>query len=240
MFCMGCLKRLPAFVVSEPSVLPADKVATRLAREGQPPLALPYRSAVPSGFPYWLPALILALCAGFLGWMAWKSAPAPWSPARPSTAVRAEPQSSISQPSLTVDLRADSVPPADRVRDDAAARGSSMPTSPQALMPSGSEEGLQLVANFYRALAVGDGRAAASAMTPAKRSVPAYREMRMTRFYGSLREPLTIESLRPVGTHRFEATYSYRATRSRCRATAIVETEVIRQQTFIRSIRAPC
>ena len=99
---------------------------------------------------------------------------------------------------------------------------------------------LEIVSGFYRALAAGDGRAAASAVTPAKRDFPAFREERMSRFYGSLREPLSVESLRTVAVNRFEVKYSYRATRTPCRATAIVETEVVGERTFIRRIQATC
>lgn len=118
------------------------------------------------------------------------------------------------------------------------------------LAPAADEDGgsarakeadaLDVVSGFYRALAAGDGRAAASAVTPGRRDFASFREERISRFYGSLRGPLSVESLRPVAANRVEAKCSYRATRTPCRATAIVETEVVGERTFMRRIQATC
>lgn len=99
---------------------------------------------------------------------------------------------------------------------------------------------LETVVQFYRALSVGDGHAAAALVTPAKRGVGAFDPVSMSRFYGSLRQPLVLRSVRRLDGSRIEARYSYRATIARCEATAIVETERVRDAAVIRGIRANC
>lgn len=103
-----------------------------------------------------------------------------------------------------------------------------------------SDVPLETVAQFYRALSVGDGHGAAALVTPAKRGVGAFDPANMSRFYGSLRQPLVLRSVRRLDGSRIEARYSYRATVARCEATAIVETERVREGAVIRSIRANC
>lgn len=95
MFCSGCVKRLPSFVASAPSVLETMKRrALDASKTGASSAAVtPIPHAV--GFPLWLPAVLLAMCAAFIGWVASKNAlgPArlqtasPFSPERNSPAV---------------------------------------------------------------------------------------------------------------------------------------------------------
>ncbi len=103
-----------------------------------------------------------------------------------------------------------------------------------------SDVPLETVEKFYRALSAGDGHAAAALVTPAKRGVGAFNAANMSRFYGSLRQPLVLRSVRRLDGNRIEARYSYRATVARCEATAIVETERVRDAAVIRGIRANC
>ncbi|VTU22182.1 hypothetical protein H6CHR_01738 [Variovorax sp. PBL-H6] len=99
---------------------------------------------------------------------------------------------------------------------------------------------LETVEKFYRALSVADGHAAAALVTPAKRGAGAFDPARMSSFYGSLRQPLVLRSVRRLDGGRIEARYSYKATVARCEATAIVETERVRGAAVIRSIHANC
>jgi hypothetical protein len=239
MFCSGCLKRLPSFVASGPSVLEALKRRELDAARARTSKAAVEPHAPALGFPLWLPAVLLAMCAAFLGWVASMTES---GPARrhmvmavpPEGLARAAP--TRPSPSLAVD----SASGASVVQGSAKAETTPAPMADEEPAGVAEADALDVVAGFYRALAAGDGRAAAGAVTPAKRDVPAFREERMSRFYGSLREPLAMESLRPIAENRFEAKYSYRAARTPCRATAMVDTEVIGQRTFIKGIRATC
>lgn len=104
----------------------------------------------------------------------------------------------------------------------------------------GPDAPARVVAAFYGALAAGDGEAAAAIVTPAKRDVGRFSGARMTQFYGSFSEPLSIRSIRQIDAHAVEARYTYRATRTVCEGVALVRTERVAEQTVIRSIRANC
>jgi hypothetical protein len=127
---------------------------------------------------------------------------------------------------------------------------SSSPSTPAPLTPLvpaplarndiGPDAPARVVAAFYGALAAGDGEAAAAVVTPAKRDVGRFSKERMTRFYGSFSEPLSIRSIRQIDAHAVEARYTYRATRTACEGVALVHTERVADQTVIRSIRANC
>lgn len=245
MFCSGCLKRLPSFVATAPSALETMRRRELDASRGAASNAAVRPTSTPVSFPLWLPAVLLAMCAAFFGWVASMTAvsPARLLVASPSSPENIPPTVSTLPSLAPSPLQAvDSLSGASRIQDRAEAI--------DVLVPSADEndgnarvkeaDALAVVWGFYRALASGDGRAAASAVAPGRRDFPAFREERISRFYGSLREPLTVESLRPIAANRFEAKYSYRATRTPCRATAIVETEVVGERTFIRRIHATC
>ncbi|WP_213956562.1 MULTISPECIES: hypothetical protein [unclassified Variovorax] len=103
-----------------------------------------------------------------------------------------------------------------------------------------NREAARTVEKFYIALSFGDGSTAASLVTPTKRGVGPFSEAGMTSFYGSLRDPLALRSVRPLGGGRVEARYRYRATTTTCEATAVVQTETVGDKTLIRSISANC
>jgi hypothetical protein len=102
------------------------------------------------------------------------------------------------------------------------------------------DEPLQVVAKFYRALSVADGKSAAAVIVPAKRGIGPYNESRMSKFYGSFEEPLLVRSIRQIDDDTVEARYRYRVSRTACEGVAQVKTERVLQQTLIRSIRANC
>ena len=241
MFCSGCLKRLPSFVASAASALDTVKGSAFDASRTRASDAAVRPTSAAVGFPLWLPAVVLAICAVCFGWVASMGATGAGRLQVASVAALASippPVSTLRSPWRAVD----SVPDAPLFpgRSEATTNPPATAQADERDAPVDKDDALDVVAGFYRALAAGDGKTAASAVTPAKRAFPAFREERMSRFYGSLREPLFVESLRPVAANRFEAKYSYRATRRPCRATATVETEVVGERTFIRSIRATC
>jgi len=99
---------------------------------------------------------------------------------------------------------------------------------------------IHVVDMFYRALSAADGKQAAALVIPAKRGLGPFNESNISRFYGSLAQPLVIRSIRPLDERRVEAKYSYRASGTPCEGTAIVETQRVSEQVLIRSIRANC
>jgi len=242
MFCSGCLQQLPAFAPSGPSALETlrHKTAEMSARDDAARRSRA-RAVAELRFPYWLPALLLTLCAGFIGWYAVvPHARTETLQPTPTRAVAAAPGAAP----LPDAIAAASASPAqaplwkDAQSGHAEASQYASPTEPE---PSPNESpASQTVAAFYRALSSGDGRTAVAAVTPTKRGTGAFHVDDMSRFFGSLREPLVIESVETVAPNRVLARYAYRASRAWCRTTATIETEAIGQETFIRSIKARC
>jgi hypothetical protein len=115
-----------------------------------------------------------------------------------------------------------------------------MPISPAGSAFAGGEGAVQVVTNFYRALAAGDGEAAAAIIVPSKRGRGPFNGAEMSRFYGRLKKSLSIRSIRQIDGNVVEAQYSYKVSSTECRGTAIVETEQVMSQMLIRRIRANC
>lgn len=243
MFCSGCLKKLPAFVASGPSALETLSNKQAASSISADSTYVVRRSIAKANFPLGLALLLIALCTVFFSWVATMSGTG-------KTTLQVAAASSASSPTASasgvIPYSSPLVEPgADRVSsqsvENTSARRPPVTAAVDEHASSNSDpSALDTVATFYRALSMGDGRAAAAVVTPAKRGVIAFREDRIASFYGALREPLVVESIRQMAVDRFEARYSYRATSSRCSARAFIETEVIDQQTYIRSIRAQC
>jgi hypothetical protein len=112
---------------------------------------------------------------------------------------------------------------------------------PSTPVPDGrGDPSVQAVASFYGALAAADGKSASAFVIPAKRGIGPFNDASMSKFYASFKEPLRVRSVRKVDKNLVEARYSYRVARTHCNGTALVETESVRGQTLIRSIRANC
>ncbi|MBT2305242.1 hypothetical protein J7E70_33095 [Variovorax paradoxus] len=225
MFCIGCASRLPAFVASGPSALETARAlrprAHALEESAAPRRALPAETAV-----FWLRLglLVLAMTVGFMGWYVYVTRKA----AAPVPAVTA----AMPAPAAV------SMSPAPRAASMPEPAAPAAPELPAAQAPA--DASVEAVAKFYRALSLADGEAAAAIVVPAKRGVGPFHEANMSRFYRSLREPLVVRSIRAIDENRVEARYRYRATKTPCEGLAIVETQSVRQQTLIRSIRANC
>jgi hypothetical protein len=96
------------------------------------------------------------------------------------------------------------------------------------------------VTRFYNALSVADGDIASSLVTPSKRGIGPFNEKNITNFFGNMREPLKVESVRQINADTVEVRYNYRYTQSQCNAIAIVETEYLLGNTLIKKIKANC
>ncbi|MEJ8847940.1 hypothetical protein [Variovorax rhizosphaerae] len=265
MFCIGCARRLPGFVATGPSML--ETARGRVPR--QPAIEALVTDHAAGGLRHddprklwlWLGAGALALIGAFMAWFFLIARPATGSSERatPAAGIPASPPASspaLASPSAAprLDDRPVATPPAPTSPPTPSIATSPTPApanasapSPQGATPSAlparaptGEAAARTVEKFYIALSVGDGSAAAALITPAKRGVGPFSEAGMTRFYRSLRDPLALRSVRPLGAGRVEARYRYRATKNTCEATAIVQTEVIGDKTLIRSIRANC
>lgn len=240
MFCIGCARRLPSFVASGPSAL--DSVRSLPHRSSARAQSNAPSPALPAETPwFWLrlALLVLAMMIVFTGWYVsfTRTGAGPavaGTEATPERAAKpeAKPEAGPS-PSAAPAPAPSSVPtasPANSSRDAAL----------EAPRPKRGDAPVEAVAKFYRALAAADGATAAALVVPAKRGRRAFRADEISTFYGSLREPLTVRSIRTIDQNRVEVRYRYRAAKTPCEGTAIVETESVLQQTLIRSIRANC
>jgi hypothetical protein len=78
------------------------------------------------------------------------------------------------------------------------------------------------VRTFYNALGTGSGDVASAQVIPQKRSSRAYSADAISRFYGRLRDPLRLTSIRPLQSGAYRVTYHYAAPGLRCNGSAIV------------------
>ena len=97
------------------------------------------------------------------------------------------------------------------------------------------------VTRFYRALGAADGDTAAALVVPEKRGIGAFNELNMARFFGNMREPLQLRSVRASGSDLVMAEYRYVYANGRvCEGRAEVTTAYVFGNTFIQRIKANC
>lgn len=231
-YCRGCAGRLSA-ASGDPVVRDAPPAQRQLPpaplrtapRAGLGLVALAKRLDPPA---LWVSLLLLLWSAAFVLWYVSRTHAQRPVPARPTAVAVMHSPSEPLVAAAAVPVRAPPrpAPIGVTIAAEPAKRASDVP--------------LETVEKFYRALSVGDGHAAAALVTPAKRGAGAFDAASMSRFYGSLRQPLVLQSVRRLDGSRIEARYSYRATVARCDATAIVETERVRDAAVIRGIHANC
>ncbi len=92
---------------------------------------------------------------------------------------------------------------------------------------------------FYLALGAGSGDEAARFVTPAMRTSGPLSASALTRFYGTLIEPITLLELVRIHADEYRARYTYVAQSSgRCNGEAVVRTTVLNGMNLIDSVRA--
>ena len=92
---------------------------------------------------------------------------------------------------------------------------------------------------FYLALAAGNGDEAVRFIVPVKRDKGPFSRHAITRFYGGLAEPLTLQALTSAGPDTFRVRYTFVVRPSRrCDGEALVQTVRMRNENLIRSIKA--
>jgi len=110
------------------------------------------------------------------------------------------------------------------------------PAAPPAAALTGAAATVQA---FYQALAAGDGEAAARWVIPEKRRSGPFSARAMTRFYGSLAEPLRLIEVATIAPDEVRARYTFASSASsHCDGVAIVRTQNRRGQPLISSIKA--
>jgi hypothetical protein len=127
-------------------------------------------------------------------------------------------------------------PPASAGPAPSAAAAPFAPAAPPAAALAGAAATVQA---FYQALAAGDGEAAARWVIPEKRRSGPFSARAMTRFYGSLAEPLKLIDVETIAPDEVRARYTFASSASsRCDGVAIVRTQNRRGQPLISSIKA--
>ncbi|MBV2185397.1 MAG: hypothetical protein KUL88_12770, partial [Rhizobium sp.] len=88
------------------------------------------------------------------------------------------------------------------------------------------------------ALETGDGKLAAGFVIPEKTRTGPFSPEALGRFYGSLPEPLRLQSVKALGADRFAVRYTFTSTAGRCDGRATVTTTKREGRNYVRSIRA--
>jgi len=134
----------------------------------------------------------------------------------------------------------------DDLGEEAAARGPHSSVAKTSEAPArvsrpdtiAGSPGEATVRTFYNALGTGSGDVASAQVIPQKRSSRAYSADAISRFYGRLRDPLRLTSIRPLQSGAYRVTYRYAAPGLRCNGSAIVRLTSEGTRPLIRSIDA--
>jgi hypothetical protein len=111
------------------------------------------------------------------------------------------------------------------------------PTTTTAIEPQ--DAAIHTVESFYLALAAGDGDEAAQNIIPSKRRSGPLSAKEMSSFYGSLKRPLQLLGVRPIGGGRYEASYTFETWQGmRCNGQSVVTTIPVEGDTLISRIVA--
>ena len=150
-------------------------------------------------------------------------------------AVRLSPDLIGLAPAIVHQVEQDNMQPAASAAPPAAAVAPAPAARPQ---PASSSAALSVVQSFYSALNGGFGGTAATLVVPEKQSGN-YSPGALTKFYGSLRQPiqLTSSSLNPDGSVAVTYTYVY-SNGQACNGAATVQTTVRGGRTLISGIHA--
>jgi hypothetical protein len=106
------------------------------------------------------------------------------------------------------------------------------------LPPPAQADPGDVVREFYAALGRGDGRKASSFIIPEKRVSGPFSADEMTKFYGSLAEPLRLINVASAGDNKYQASYTFRTRSKACDGAAIVSLTRRGSELLIESIRA--
>jgi hypothetical protein len=99
---------------------------------------------------------------------------------------------------------------------------------------------LKVAVAFYQYLGLADGSSAAALVIPEKRGMGPFNERNIGKFFGSMKEPLKVNSVKLLSSDTVEVNYTYRVSKSQCNGKAIVETGYFMGNTLIKKISANC
>lgn len=91
---------------------------------------------------------------------------------------------------------------------------------------------------FYDALRDGQGAVASAMVVPEKRTHPAFAPANMTRFYGSLADPISLIDIAQENADTFIVHYHYATKSSVCNGKAVITTTLRDGRNYIQGIRA--
>lgn len=109
------------------------------------------------------------------------------------------------------------------------------PTAPVAVEETPA---VATVRAFYQALATGDGKTASALVVGEKRRKGPLSAKALSKFYGSLAEPLELVDVEDAGKDRVTVRYRYATQTKKCEGAATVKTAERKGQVFISGISA--
>lgn len=240
-FCVGCAAQLPGFAPTGPSGLELVRNKQRTPAAKPPRAHQHHGDYMPPGM--WLWRLILGgvlLMGLFVAWylLVVDGAAAPAAEPARTSVVQQQPAFVQLAPFET---EANALPGVSGAARAAAARTADAQARHRSASPAQLPgNAVDTVVRFYEALSSGDGAAATALVIPSKRIEGPLSGHAMSTFYGSLREPLILRSVRQVDVNVVEARYFYRASRTACEGRALVTMTSARHPASIRSIAASC
>lgn len=99
---------------------------------------------------------------------------------------------------------------------------------------------VSVVTAFYRALSNADGGVASSLVVPEKRGTGPFNEQQISRFYGSMKQPLRVLSVTQIDNEKVEVKYTYRYSSHTCDGIAMVTVRDYLGRLLISKIKANC
>ena len=105
-------------------------------------------------------------------------------------------------------------------------------------VPGMEQSGTTTVKGFYEALEAGDGNEAAKFIVPEESQRGPFSAKALSGFYATLRQPLKLGEIRPIGEGVFEARYSYISEQGKCDGDAVVSTVQRGNIQLIQSIKS--
>lgn len=99
---------------------------------------------------------------------------------------------------------------------------------------------IKAASEFYAALSAANGEAAVALVVPDKRGRGAFNAPDISQFYGTMKEPLRVISVRLTDADTVEVRYTYTMAKKKCDTTATVHTESSFRATLIKAIEAKC
>lgn len=99
---------------------------------------------------------------------------------------------------------------------------------------------VSVATSFYQALSNADGELAASYVIPEKRGIGPFNEKNISNFYGNMRVPLRVSSIKQTSSDTVEVEYRYQYSRNVCEGKATLTLVEYLGRILISKIKATC